>query len=171
MRHPRPLNIFRSPTATRSLAVGTRRRYGQTMRCGFAALVMIVAGAAWAEPVAQADISILDADTIKTQGKTYRLVGFDAPELARAKCAIERQLGAQAIARLQAIISKGDLDLKEVACSCAPGTRGTRLCNLGRLCGMLTAKGEDVGDDLVRAGLARPFKCGKYRCPRRPGWC
>jgi len=141
------------------------------MRFFIAALVIIfVEAVRAAEPIAPAD-SVSDGDTIRAHGKTYSLVGFDTPEIENAKCAIERQLGAQAAARLQAIISRGNLSLTEAPCSCVPGTHGTRLCNRGRLCGTLTAKGENVGDILIREGLAHPFKCGKYRCPRRQGWC
>jgi len=141
------------------------------MRLFIAALIIILVGPVRAKPIAPADISISDGDTIRARGKTYRLVGFDTPEIQDAKCAIERQLGAQAMARLQAIISKGNLSLTEVTCSCVPGTHGTRFCNLGRLCGTLTVNGEDVGNILIREGLAHPFKCGKYRCPQRQGWC
>jgi endonuclease YncB( thermonuclease family) len=96
------------------------------MRFFIAALVFILVSPVRAEPIAPADISISDGDTIKARGKTYRLVGFDTPEIEDAKCAIERQLGAQAMARLQAIIAKGNLSLTEVTCSCVSGTHGTR---------------------------------------------
>ena len=56
---------------------------------------MMVLGTARAEPISPAEISVSDGDTIRAHGKTYRLVGFDTPEIDRAKCAIERQLGAQ----------------------------------------------------------------------------
>ena len=127
------------------------------MRFFIAALVIILVGPVRAEPIAPADISITDGDTIRARGKTYRLVGFDTPEIERAKSPIERQLGAQAAARLEAIISKGNLDLTEVTCSCPPTTHGTFLCNRGRLCGTLTVNGENVGDILIREGLARPY--------------
>jgi endonuclease YncB( thermonuclease family) len=136
-----------------------------------AVLASLVAGRAAAEPINPGDVWVADGDTIRAHGKTYRLVGFDAPETARARCAAEQQLGARATERLQAIVNLGALDLTEVRCSCAPGTHGTRSCNFGRLCGKLTAKGEDVGTILIREGLARPFHCGEHRCPRRQGWC
>ena len=123
------------------------------------------------EPMTPDAILVDDGDTIRVAGKTYRLVGFDAPEIDRAKCAGERELGDHAKGRLQEIIGMGALDLAEVECSCSPGTHGTRFCNFGRLCGALKARGEDVGTTLIREGLARPFHCGKNRCPKRLGWC
>jgi endonuclease YncB( thermonuclease family) len=90
-------------------------------------------------------MAIVDGDTIRAHGRTYRLVGFDAPETMNAKCTAERELGERAARRLKEIADLGGLDLTEVTCSCLPGIRGTRFCNHGRLCGALTARGEDVG--------------------------
>jgi len=118
------------------------------------------------------DLRVIDGDTIYFKGNTYRLVGFDTPETNwRAKCDSERELGLRATARFRALISSGNLTLQEVRCSCAPGTVGTRFCNFGRLCGILRRNGENVGDILIREGLANPFYCGEFRCPRRLGWC
>jgi endonuclease YncB( thermonuclease family) len=75
-------------------------------------------------------------------------------------------------ARLQALINgRGKLELTEVRCSCLPGSEGTRFCNYGRACGTLKVRGVDVGRTLIAEGLARPYICSKYRCPRRQGWC
>jgi endonuclease YncB( thermonuclease family) len=134
-------------------------------------IAALLATAALAEPLSRSDMAIVDGDTIRARGKTYRLVGFDAPETVNAKCDAERELGERAAKRLKQIADLGALDLKEVPCSCLPGTHGTRFCNYGRSCGALTAGGNDVGFILIREGLARPFRCGKYRCPRRRGWC
>jgi endonuclease YncB( thermonuclease family) len=122
-------------------------------------------------PINPAEINVTDGDTIKVRGAPYRLVGFDTPETSRAKCGSERQLGDQATVRLQAIINMGNLTLQETRCSCSPGTIGTRWCNFGRRCGILKANGENIGTLLIREGLARPFVCGEFRCPRLKGWC
>src|SRR5262245_48055340 len=83
-------------------------------------------------------VTAVDGDTVLANGKTYRLVGLDAPETGdKAKCDAERILGAMATARLQALIDKGKVELAEVACSCVPGTAGTRFCNYGRACATL----------------------------------
>jgi endonuclease YncB( thermonuclease family) len=118
-------------------------------------------------------IQVVDGDTIRTNGLRYRLVGFDAPETIDAKCPKERVLGERATARLKAIVtvSRHSLQLTEVRCSCPPGTEGTQSCNFGRRCGLLKANGEDVGQILIREGLARPYVCGSYGCPKRQPWC
>ena len=135
------------------------------------ALVAVIVLAA--DAMAQSgDITALDGDTVISNGRTYRLTGFDAPETGdRAKCSQERILGGMARTRLQALINQGNLELTEVRCSCVPGTHGSRFCNYGRACATLKGGGKDVGKTLIAAGVARPFICGKYRCPRRQGWC
>jgi endonuclease YncB( thermonuclease family) len=117
-------------------------------------------------------IEVVDGDTIRTGGRTFRLVGFDTPETgSRARCESERTLAAAASRRLRQLIVGGGLDLERVACSCRPGTEGTPACNHGRLCGTLTVRGRDVGLILISEGLARPFVCGPQSCPRQQGWC
>jgi endonuclease YncB( thermonuclease family) len=109
-------------------------------------------------------ITALDGDTVISNGRTYRLIGFDAPETGdRAKCSQERILGGMARTRLQALINQGKVELTEVRCSCVPGTHGSRFCNYGRACATLKVGGKDVGKTLIAAG--------KYGCPRRQGWC
>jgi endonuclease YncB( thermonuclease family) len=134
-------------------------------------VALLSCASALAEPLSRSDIAIVDGDTIHAHGKTYRLVGFDAPETSNAKCPAERELGERAAKRLKEIVDLGGLDLTEVPCSCLPGTRHTRFCNYGRQCGVLRVGGNDVGAILIREDLGRPFYCGKYRCPRRRGWC
>jgi len=119
-----------------------------------------------------ADLRVIDGDTISFRGISYRLVGFDTPETnSGSRCESERALGVRATARLQSLMSSGEITLLEVRCSCAPRTEGTRFCNYGRLCGILQRNGENVGDILIREGLAHPFHCGEFRCPQRLGWC
>jgi endonuclease YncB( thermonuclease family) len=116
-------------------------------------------------------VRVVDGDTIRTNGSVYRLLGFDAPETYDAKCPQERALGERATARLRTIVNRGNLELTEVRCSCPPETEGTQRCNYGRRCGLLRANGEDVGQILMREGLARPYVCGSYSCPKRKPWC
>jgi hypothetical protein len=65
----------------------------------------------------------------------------------KAKCPAERILGGMAHARLKALIDqgKGSVQLTEVACTCVPGTHGTRLYNYGRVCGTLKIRNKEVG--------------------------
>jgi endonuclease YncB( thermonuclease family) len=117
-------------------------------------------------------VTVLDGDTVRLNGTTYRLVGFDTPETgANARCESEKFLADRATGRLREIVAGGGIELRRVPCACAPGTEGSRQCNHGRLCATLTAHGRDVGDILVAEGLARRYLCGERRCPRRSGWC
>src|SRR5690349_6321679 len=160
---------------------GRKQRWRRTAITCVVAIATLIVGGAFLPKVtgprnvittSAADLRVLDGDTVSFRGTSYRLVGFDAPETnSRAKCDSERALGVRATARVQDLISSGDIDLREVRCSCAPGTEGTRFCNFGRSCGILLRSGENVGDILIREGLAHPFQCGEFRCPPRSGWC
>ncbi|WP_296585648.1 thermonuclease family protein [Xanthobacter sp.] len=125
-----------------------------------------------AEPIAPAAIHVIDGDTIAVGPAHYRLVGFDTPEAGtRARCPAERMLSALATQRLRQIVDGGGLDLQEVDCRCRPGTAGTKRCNHGRLCGQLTANGQDVGETLLAEGYAQPYHYDPD-APRPPAsWC
>jgi endonuclease YncB( thermonuclease family) len=43
-------------------------------------LLLLIASTATAEPILSGAIQVIDGDTISTQGRTIRLVGFDTPE-------------------------------------------------------------------------------------------
>lgn len=119
-----------------------------------------------AGPVTCSDIEVIDGDTVRYLGRTYRLTGFDAPEMGRrARCEIERQLAKRAAARLKQILA-GSCDLSEVRCPCPEKTLGTWFCNYRRNCGLLTVGGRDVAETLILEGLARPFRCSKTKCPK-----
>lgn len=138
---------------------------------GALALLLFLTAAAAADPIAPSDIEVVDGDTIRVDGRRWRLVGFDAPETNNARCPAERVQGHIAKKRLQAIVDDGALDLTEVVCNCRDGTHGTQACNYGRACGVLTSNGRDVGAMLISEGLARPYICRGTRCPRKPSWC
>src|SRR5215471_9868882 len=120
-------------------------------------ILAFVASIANASPLDPGQIEVLDGDTIRVAGETFRLVGFDAPETYRARCASERELGNRATFRLRQLVARGGLDLERVACSCRSGTEGTPRCNYGHSCATLTSRGRDVGVVLIAEGLARPF--------------
>jgi endonuclease YncB( thermonuclease family) len=129
---------------------------------------------AQAAPLEAKEVRVIDGDTIRLhQHKPdVRLVGFNTPETRRAKCRTESELGGKATARLRQLVRNEKLDFKYVACSCPPGTEGTRRCNFGRKCGTLKSDGKDVGAILISEDLAVPFVCGATRCPKMPRpWC
>jgi endonuclease YncB( thermonuclease family) len=145
------------------------------MICGLAIIFALVASTATAtataSPVEPGQVEVLDGDTIRLAGETFRLVGFDTPETYRAQCPAERALGNRATFRLRQLVTGGGLDLERVACACRRGTEGTAACNYGRACGVLTVRGEDVGAVLIAEGLARAYTCGRSSCPARQTWC
>jgi len=138
---------------------------------GVALILTLVTSITNASPLDSAQIEVLDGDTIRIGGETIRLVGFDAPETYRAQCPSERELGNRATSRLRHLVAGGGLDLERVACACRAGTEGTPRCNYGRSCGILRARGQDVGAVLIAEGLARAFVCGRTSCPKREAWC
>ena len=117
-------------------------------------------------------IIVLDGDTVRSGGKTYRLVGIDTPEKnPRAQCSSEHDRAMRATRRLQQLVDGGEIDLARVACACRQGTEGTSACNHGRLCGRLIAGGRDLARILIKEGLAHPHPCGSSSCPPRRNWC
>src|SRR5258706_540160 len=67
------------------------------------------------------------------------------------------------IALANAVLN-GKARLIRAACAC-PGEEGTRNCNFGRLCGVLSIGGLDAGQ--IQMGLAHPYVCGATSCPQR----
>ena len=127
---------------------------------------------AFAQPIEPRAIEVIDGDTIRANGRTVRLIGFDTPEARyHARCESERTLAARATFRLRQLVSRGGLDLQLVPCACRRGTEGTPHCNYGRACGTLTAAGKDVGELLISEGLARNYVCGRTTCLHRESWC
>jgi micrococcal nuclease len=120
-------------------------------------------------------IKVIDGDTVRVPGEPQRvrLVGFNTPEVFSPKCTRERQLGEQASQRLRQLLNNAlSIEFKRVACSCKPGTEGTRACNYGRICGTLSVNSVDVGKTLIAEGLAARYQCGRYSCPPQPrNWC
>lgn len=127
-----------------------------------------------ARPITNGQFSVTDGDTIRVNGsaKGTRLIGFNTPETYQPRCDRELELGKRATARLKELVAMSDLSLEMRPCACETGTQGTKDCNFGRSCGVLRADGRNVGDILIAEGLAVPFVCGTYSCPRMPRpWC
>ncbi len=103
-----------------------------------------------------ATIVVIDGDTVRMDGKRYRLLGFDSPEMFFAKCGREREAGYAAAARLKELIETTDARLEPTG----------RNCKWGRGCAYLLLNGEDAGDVMIREGHGAPYTGG-----RRPNWC
>ena len=105
-------------------------------------------------------VSVTDGDTVRlANGQGVRLTGFNTPEIFSPKCEKEKQLGLKAKTRLTALVRAG-AQLTLTGSSCA----------YGRACGTLVVHGENVGDILIREGLAERMVCTSS-CPRARDWC
>ncbi len=119
-------------------------------------------------PIPAQVLSIIDGDTIEVRAVIWlgqvvntrvRLADIDAPEL-RGKCARERTLAERARAYLLARLKGGERDQVRL-----------RDIRYGKYAGRVlarveTAGGEDLGQGLMAAGLARPYD-GRARV----SWC
>jgi endonuclease YncB( thermonuclease family) len=122
--------------------------------------------------IAGAKPIVIDGDTVRWQGRSIRLIGFDTPEIGnRARCGAERVRANSATARLRQLVANGTATVEFVRCACPSGTEGTDACNRGRSCGVLKIDGRDAGQILIREGLARPYHCRAHSCPPRGSWC
>src|SRR3984893_14935965 len=88
-------------------------------------------------PALAESVRVVDGDTLRVDGVTYRLWGIDAPE-ARQSCADDWPAGRTATEHLRALI--GDRHV-----TCEPLTLD-RYCSIFALC---RADGPDLGPDLV----------------------
>jgi micrococcal nuclease len=121
--------------------------------------LVLLAGTAVAKDIAPSDVRVVNGDTIVVRAETYRLVGFDTPETAQAKCASERKLGYRAAFRLRRIIAGGGLDLEPVK------------CGEGGACATLRVLGQSVADLMIGQGFARTLACTTASCPSHKSWC
>lgn len=102
-------------------------------------------------------LRVVDGDTVEFEGLSYRLTGYDTPEVRHADCEAEKTLGDRATARLQALI--------DAAASMELRVEAGR-DRYGRGLGSLLVDGRDVSDVLISEGLARRYNGGQ-----RLGWC
>jgi len=102
---------------------------------------------------------VIDGDTLEdTRDEiTYRVVNIDTPETgSRARCAAERELGNRATATVRTLIAETRrVDLRPTG----------RIDRYGRTIAYVVLDGRDMGEMLIAAGLARPWR------GRREPWC
>ncbi|WP_299682536.1 thermonuclease family protein [uncultured Roseobacter sp.] len=107
--------------------------------------------------VATSRLAVVDGDTVRLDGETIRLIGFDAPETFEAACESERVRGEAATARLR--------DLLDAASEAQLSFRANPDRYQRRLA-QLTLDGKDVAATMVDEGFARPYTGGS-----RQSWC
>lgn len=103
---------------------------------------------------------VYDGDTIamvcdRRPEVTARLQGFDTAETKEPRCDEERAHGALATDRLRQLIARGDIEIARV---------GRDRYNRPLI--RLSVQGEDVGETLIREGLAVAYAGGA-----RINWC
>lgn len=113
-------------------------------------------------------LGVIDGDTIRTFiplecplcDASIRINGIDTPEsLTRyAGCAKEVELGLQAKALTQSLVGKNTT--MEV-------TEFDHDKYGGRILGTVVINGKDVGQELINAGLAKPY----FGSGPKPDWC
>ncbi len=98
--------------------------------------------------------TVVDGDTVVTASERIRIANIDAPETRGAACEAEARLGRLTAERLRALLSQG-----------TPIVRREGEDRHGRTLARISVNGRDVGETLVREGLARSWD------GRRRPWC
>ena len=100
---------------------------------------------------------VVDGDTVWLDGTKYRMAGYDAPETTTNICGgqAEVDLGRRATRRVVELLNAGGISIAD------HGTRG----KYGRGLISIYSGGTDIGDILIREGLARHWPDG------RELWC
>jgi hypothetical protein len=100
-------------------------------------------------------IYVIDGDTFAFGGQRIRIAGIDAPEIHPPRCMDEARLGLAASQKLRQLLGSGTVAVS-----------GTMHDKYGREVREVRVNGQDVGEAMVSAGLARSYD-GK----KRQGWC
>lgn len=104
---------------------------------------------------AQANLRVIDGDTIAVHGAPVRIIGMDAPEM-HGRCPRETALARRARDRLAELLADGVTIIR----------RGRDRYGRG-LAIVQDGRGRDVAQVMISEGLARPYT-GRGR---REGWC
>jgi micrococcal nuclease len=89
---------------------------------------------------------VLDGGTIYVRGKKVAIAGVDAPQIQGARCENERAQGIEAAVRLADLLNGGPVTVS------APFRD-----EYGRLVRKVRVGGDDVGEAMVDAGVAREY--------------
>lgn len=102
-------------------------------------------------------MAVIDGDSILVDGREWRLLGFDTPEFADAKCEGEHRAGLFARRRLIALVLAAQrIEVKFSG----------RIDSKKRAFGDLLLDGRDVREVMLSEGYARAYTGGKIK-----GWC
>src|ERR1700733_7884812 len=137
------------------------------MFCRLLTIVTVLAALLRLTPDVLADdlagqASVIDGDTLDIHGTRIRLWGLDAPEssqLCRGEDSLPYRCGAKSANALDSFIAKRPVN-------CLPIT----LDQYGRTVATCSVGGADIGDWLVRSGLAldwSEYSKGKYDAAQR----
>ena len=99
---------------------------------------------------------VVDGDTFYLNGAKVRIAGIDAPETHPPRCAEEARLGNEATSQLHDLLNSGAVTMTSI-------DRDRDV--YGRLLRNVAVNGADVGEAMIRDGVAREYAGG-----RRP-WC
>lgn len=125
-------------------------------------------GEAAIAPLPASSYTAVDGDSLRAGGEDIRLMGIDAPELSQrcSRNGREWACGRAAHERLKELVARG-----EVRCTAEGRDR------YGRTLARCSAGGADIGETLVREGLALDYMQGGYapterdaRAARRGVW-
>lgn len=99
---------------------------------------------------------VVDGDTFYVGGEKVRIAGIDAPETHDYGCQSELALGDRATEKLHALLNSGVMTMTSI---------DRNRDRYGRLLRNVAVGGQDVGEAMISAGVAREYGRG-----RRP-WC
>lgn len=101
------------------------------------------------------DIYVIDGDTFTYGSQHIRIANIDAPETHPPRCIEEARLGLAATQKLKQLLSSGTVTMS-----------GAGHDQYGREVRSVQVDGQQVGEAMISAGLARSYD-GK----KRQGWC
>ena len=126
-----------------------------------AALTVATIPLAGTSAKAGGDINIIDGDTIRMDGITIRIMELDTPETFRSRCENELVLGLAAKEHLRSLLDSGTVTYD------ATGTD-----RYGRILARVHVGGVNVGQQMIRDGVALPYRPGKdAKLARLRQWC
>lgn len=176
MRPPPDIEPFTPAEIDEAIELELKRRHsvradrwnnaGRLIVLGMVAGAALMAGimSARSEPIDGNRIYVIDGDTIRLpSGERVRILNIDAPETIRARCEAEAALGYRAKERLARLLAGARVTLDR-----CDGSRCTD--SNGRTLARVQANGRDVGEALIREGLATLWPerfdgCGLRRSP------